>query len=234
MQFPAAFVKPRSVRAYVESLLPLTVWESGVGDMNLPSRPISVIYELLADFPEEVAPRAVARLPFVQDAALRESIGRDVDSMEPLIRSEQWKAATVIGGSAIEAILLDALGGREAEARQYARQQALVDPRPWRIGPLLKWDLWQLIAVSRHLDILDDAAEGMCDAAREYRNLIHPGVVERTNNKASLATALNARAAVESLLERLAGGYPPAPAPGAAPGPTQARSFPPCGMTDNT
>lgn len=85
--------------------------------MNLPSRPISVIYELLADFPEEVAPRAVARLPFVQDAALRESIGRDVDSMEPLIRSEQWKAATVIGGSAIEAILLDALGGREAEAR---------------------------------------------------------------------------------------------------------------------
>lgn len=148
------------------------------------------------------------RLTFLGDAALRENVARDVDSLGPLFNGGAWKAATVIGGSIVEAILLDALLQREVEATAFARAQALVNPRRWKLGRLDKWDFWQLIAVARHLGIIDDALAGICDAARDYRNLIHAGQ-ERARQRSSVGTALNARSAVENLIERLT---PAAPA----------------------
>lgn len=168
----------------------------------LTAHPVLVIYRLLEGCPDEIAPRALPRLTFLNDVPLRENVARDIDSLEPLIRSGEWKAATVIGGSIVEAILLDALLPREVDAKDYARAQARVDLRRWRVGRLEKWDLWQLVAVCRHLGIIDDALAGICDAAREYRNLIHAGV-ERARHRSSPGTALNARSAVENLIERL-------------------------------
>jgi hypothetical protein len=105
------------------------------------------------------------------------------------------KAATVLAGSVLEALLLWALT-RPA----YKTKAPTTKGAPKRNGNVLPIDEWQLsalITVSAKLDVLftpDTITEARL--AQNYRNLIHPGKERRLKQLCDTGTARVALAAV--------------------------------------
>jgi len=62
---------------------------------------------------DDAATVATTPLSFIADAALRESIRLDMSGAHRDLGQDEWKGATVLAGSAIEALLLWALQERE-------------------------------------------------------------------------------------------------------------------------
>lgn len=183
-------------------------WESGgSGDLNFDD--VKQLHALLRKVQDELAPRSEPQLGFVQDELLRRSIARDLDSMERLVRMEEWKAATVLGGSVLEALLLEVLSRQDHLSAALAAEEKHInrqDPR-WHKQPIESWDLWKLIAVAHELRVIDDTVEPVCQGARGYRNLIHPGK-ERLTIACDKPTALTAAAAVGHVIRALDAGPP--------------------------
>jgi hypothetical protein len=66
---------------------------------------ISVIRDVLTLCSDEYPPPATADLLFIVDVELRENIRRDIGAIERALANAEWKAANVLAGSAIEALL---------------------------------------------------------------------------------------------------------------------------------
>jgi hypothetical protein len=75
---------------------------SGIRDTNI----VLLLRVLLAKCPDEAPSPGTAELLFVTDADLRESIQRDISAANQDAVNGEWKGATVLAGSAIEALLL--------------------------------------------------------------------------------------------------------------------------------
>jgi hypothetical protein len=90
---------------------------------------------------------------------------------EALDRSD-FKASTVLAGSAIEALLLWSL----QDAGQTGPVAAMTTrPR----GSPEGWELYQLIEATELLGLIKPETATQCSQARDFRNLIHPGRSQR-------------------------------------------------------
>ena len=139
-------------------------------DLSLRSEGLTVIgliKRALAECPDEAPGSHVGGLEFISDPDYRRILRLDMGSASSAVVNGEWKAATVISGSVIEALLLWTLSlkqnGDEAGLRA-AIEQVSADPKAKckKVVEVEKWGLWQYIAVSRQLDIIaprDD--EGM-------------------------------------------------------------------------
>jgi hypothetical protein len=78
-----------------------------VGDMAQVKRfdAVTMIRRALAKCPDQYPPSATTELVFINDAALRENIRRDLGATERALNNAEWKAATVLAGATIEALL---------------------------------------------------------------------------------------------------------------------------------
>jgi hypothetical protein len=116
-----------------------------------------------------------------------------------------WKAATVLAGSLVEALLLWALGRRPkseidgAVARLEARGVHL--PRAKR--EISDWSLYEYIEVADELAIVSESTTAQTRLAKGFRNLIHPGLEQRRTVKCGRGEALGAIAAVEQVIRDL-------------------------------
>jgi hypothetical protein len=66
---------------------------------------VTVIRRALAKCPDEYPASATTELLFINDGALRENIRRDLGASNRALNNAEWKAATVLAGAAIEALL---------------------------------------------------------------------------------------------------------------------------------
>ena len=73
-----------------------------LGNIN----PVATIYNILKLCHDEFPASVTADLSFVTDVELKENILRDIGAIERAIRNAEWKAANVLSGAAIEALLL--------------------------------------------------------------------------------------------------------------------------------
>src|SRR6266568_5292644 len=103
---------------------------------------------------------------FITSPEFRSSVESDARELEQCVSAGAWKAAHVLAGSIVEAILVDYLA-----ALKYKKQ----DP--------LKMSLVDAVAACQELKVLSDKTVGLSHAIRSYRNLIHPGRVVRLNEK---------------------------------------------------
>lgn len=71
-----------------------------------PTNAITSLWLLLADCPDEGIAATTAELNFIDEDELRQSVRSDASSSQEALDNGQWKAATVLAGSAIEALLL--------------------------------------------------------------------------------------------------------------------------------
>jgi hypothetical protein len=171
------------------------------GDQNV----ICEIRDILAQCPDEAPALGTTGLLFIPDPAFREGLRLDISTAEQALANGEWKAATVLAGSIVEALLLWALQQVPASNLQIAITSAVIKgtlSRPPQRGPE-HWDLSEYIAVAEHLTLIDTNAATQARLAKDFRNLIHPGRAQRLAQICDRGTALAALAAFEMVVRCL-------------------------------
>jgi hypothetical protein len=67
---------------------------------------LAIIRDALSHCPDEAPAASSAELKFIADEDLRNALRVDLGSIETALRNGEWKAATVLAGSVVEALLL--------------------------------------------------------------------------------------------------------------------------------
>jgi hypothetical protein len=181
-------------------------WESGNLAKALPEipglrdkSPVAVIRELLDKCTETIIPNTLAGLDFVRDPDYRQILREDLAGFESDLDNREWKSATVIGGSLIEALLLDALERDEQKA--LAAQNSQKDKG--KVLPLRDWNLKAYILTAEELKIITPETARLADHAREFRNHIHPGKELRKKKRCSASSAHTVKGALLAVIENL-------------------------------
>src|SRR5262245_25831470 len=182
---------------------------------TLSEHPVGVIRRVLEHCPDEPLASPATKLAFVARTApdLADVLLRDLGAVDRALANAEWKAATVLAASVIEALLLWAL-------RQPART-ALVDGSPAGeklLGNARRWgctasapsDALEYGDLNHYLDIVEEIGDiiapdtlALANSARNFRNLIHPGRAQRTAAQCDRGTALATVGALECVIHDL-------------------------------
>jgi hypothetical protein len=171
-------------------------------------QPVVAILKVLRHCPDEAPSNGVSGIEFVSDPQARQSIRTDISVAHRALGNGEYKAATVLAGSVIEALLLWAIGQLKPELFMSAIENANAErlERKWRIVSKAApefWSLAEFIDVALAAKLIDETTAVNLRLSNDYRNLIHPGRVLRSGDDASLATALSALGGMERLIEVL-------------------------------
>lgn len=190
----------------------LQMWEARGGAHELKKipgfrelNPVNLVRQALAQCPDEVPSAEAQELVFIGDEELRRSLQSDVEAAYKAYEFGEWKAATVLAGTVVEALLLWAVGRRSTDipsvlAKLIAAARLARDPgnRPE------EWGLHESIEVVEQFGWITKTTAEQCRLAKDFRNLIHPGRSVRLRQACNRATALSALAAVEHAVRDLA------------------------------
>jgi len=86
---------------------------------------LAIVRGALQKCPDEAPSKSTRQLEFITDSSFRQTLGVDLGSVERALTNGEWKAATVLGGSVIEALLLWAIK-QHTEADRSAAMVAAV------------------------------------------------------------------------------------------------------------
>jgi hypothetical protein len=170
--------------------------------------PLYMVREALSRCSDEYPPAETAGLEFITDPDLRNNLRLDVASVGRALANNEFKAATVLAGSVIEAMLLWALEQRTPAEIQ--RSAAAAKAAGWltRVpkGQLVDadWSLRPYAEVAGELEIITESTRKHLRLTIDFRNLIHPGKAKRLNEACDRGTALAAAASLELLMRDLA------------------------------
>jgi hypothetical protein len=180
---------------------------STVGDTG--KSVIKVIYNVLKACQDTFPASSAASLRFITDQKTRDSISREIGSVESAVRNGEWKAATVLAGAAIEALLLWRLSSFSEEETSSAVTRCLKEGslghRPK--SNKLDWTLPEMIETSAQLSILRSNTVTEARQCKDFRNLIHPGRVLASEAECNRGTAFSAVAALDFVVSDLANQY---------------------------
>lgn len=168
---------------------------------------VTIIRRALAKCPDEYPPPATAELAFVKDPELRDNIRRDIGAANRALSNAEWKAATVLAGATIEALLHWRLQEPKPGAAAVASAVATLVGNATISKPdsnIDRWELHQFIEVAGQLGLLKPDTRTAAQLARTFRNLIHPGRVARLAQTCDRATAYSAIGALEHVVRDLA------------------------------
>jgi len=167
--------------------------------------PVTVIRDALSHCPDESPAPGTSELSFLTDDELRGNLGNDIGIINRALSNGEWKAATVLAGSAIETLLLWSLQRRRpadiAAAVATLRTSGELTRQP--DTNLERWDLHEFTEVAANLGIIKADTATETRLAREFRNLIHPGRAQRLGQKCDRGTALSCVAALDHVVRDL-------------------------------
>jgi hypothetical protein len=202
------FLDTRGMHGSFGDLGPIRV---GVKDLN----PVNLIRRGLTACPDDIPSPETHELSFIGDADLREALRRDLSATNDAFVNGEWKAATVLAGSILEALLLWAIQTIDPPKIEVARQAA-VDSRLLRKKPTPdpnEWHLPEYIEVAFKLELIQEPTANQTRLAKDFRNLIHPGKSVRLGQECNKGTALAAAAAIEFVTADLTKRLSQSPAP---------------------
>jgi hypothetical protein len=168
--------------------------------------PVAVVRGGLLQCPDEVPSPLTASLGFIPDSDLRDSIRSDISATNQALVGGEWKAATVLAGSAIEALLLWGVQQPPAPTAMVTAIATLIQSGALARKPPanpVEWTLHQFIEVAAELRLIKPDTQTAARLAKDFRNLIHPGRVARLGQVCDRATALSAVAALEHVVRDL-------------------------------
>ena len=161
--------------------------------------PIALIRHGLLKCPDEFPSGRTSDLKFILDDLLRERLRLDISSVESAFTHGEWKSATVLAGSVVEALLLWALQQKEQNDVNAAVRRLGLKIHP----DLEQWVLAQYIDVAVEMQVIREDSAIQCRLAKDFRNLIHPGRALRLAQKCNRGTAMSAIAALEHVVTDL-------------------------------
>jgi hypothetical protein len=168
---------------------------------------IITIRRILGTCPDQHPPAGTADLLFITDQQFRESMRLDIGAVNTALLNTEWKAATVLGGAAIEALLhwklseLQTNGADIVAAKTRAKESGKLQSLP--PADLNRWVLIEFISVARESGVIEERTFKQTDTARDYRNLIHPGYASRSGQVCNRATALAVVSGLEHVIDDL-------------------------------
>lgn len=161
---------------------PLTVM-AGLGGWH----PVSIVRSLLEKCPDDVPALASHELAFLGDPALQFDLRLDITNARNAHAGRDFKSATVLSGSVIEALLYWALRQvDETTLRSAIAASSKTDLKP----TLARWDFASFLAVEEQLKVLKSETRRVADTVRNYRNLIHPERADRLGMVCDEGTSL--------------------------------------------
>jgi hypothetical protein len=163
------------------------------------------IFQIMSSCPDQAPAPTTSQLNFITDTALRDSLRVDISAVERALSNGEWKGATVLAGSVIEALLLWALGQRPSADIDSAKMALLASGKLTRQPDLSleRWDLHEFTEVAANLGIIGADTYTETRLAREFRNLIHPGRAQRLGKICDRGTALSCSAALDHVVRDL-------------------------------
>lgn len=161
---------------------------AGIG----PRDPVSYIRDALADLPDQAVPKSITTLTFLNDSELAEALRADIATASSALRNGEWKAAAVLSGSVIEALLLWAL----QTAHTTTVQAEGIGPKK----PLEQWDMADYIDAAEKFRCIGPNTLTEVRRAKDYRNLIHPGRATRLGIQCDLGAAHIAIGALDHVI----------------------------------
>jgi hypothetical protein len=167
--------------------------------------PVTVIRDALALCPDESPAPSTSELDFITDEELRTNLRNDLGAVHRARANGEWKAATVLAGSAVEALLLWDLQTQHAAAvpaavTKLVASQTLPRKPP---GAVESWNLHEYIEVAADLGVIKPDTATQSRLAKDFRNLIHPGRAQRLGQTCDRATALSTVAGMEHVVRDL-------------------------------
>ncbi len=170
-----------------------------------PKNPVTEIRDALAKCRDESLGSATSKLNFITDPELRTNLLIDISAIDRALSNSEWKAATVLAGSAIEALLLWDLQNRR-QATLPAALAALVANHTFQQQPSAdpeEWSLHHYVEVEAQLGIIKADTATEARLAKKFRNLIHPGRAQRLGQRYDRGTALSSVAALDHVVRDL-------------------------------
>lgn len=166
--------------------------------------PLALIVEALEKCPDSAPLEGTDELEFVKDDVLREGLRLDLSSAHKSFADREWKPATVMAGSVIEALLLSKILVIDKDLRHGAINELRKDEGFKKPNDDLNcWDLHELLSVAHKLGVITGDTRAQADLARDFRNFIHPGRSVRFQRICDQATALTALAAIHHVIREL-------------------------------
>jgi len=159
--------------------------------------PVFLVREALAKCSDQNPSPQTTELAFIADRALAESIRLDINSATDALHRNDFKGATVLAGSAMEALLLWKIQAKGIKSPVPGmRKNAKPSPDEWVLEDYIT-------AATQQEFIKPDTAD-QSRLAQNFRNLIHPGRVVRLGQPCNRGTAFGALAAVHLIVADLA------------------------------
>jgi hypothetical protein len=149
--------------------------------------PVERIKRLMLLCHDELPPPE-PELPFIDDELRRVGIENQIAAAWASFSSRTWLGATTFAGAAMEAVLL------------WALQRSTPDKT------FTKTTLSELIDAAAATKLISGETATIAHAARDARNLIHPGKVAQTGVSCSKASSLTAMAGLYRVIDDLARG----------------------------
>jgi hypothetical protein len=169
------------------------------------NNPLAHIRVALAQCPDEAPATGTSELNFITDLDLRTNLRNDIGAVTRALSNGEWKAATVLAGSAAEALLLWALKQRPpadvTSAIAALRASGKLSTKP--DSDLDRWNLYEFIQVGEELQVIKPNTATQARLAKDFRNFIHPGVAQRLGEKCDRATAFSGVAGMEHIIRDL-------------------------------
>lgn len=128
----------------------------------------------------------VPRFDFISGPEFATSLTADQKEFESCLECGAWKAAVVLAGSIVEAVLVDYLLSLSYTGK--GKPNAL------------KMDLSEVISTCYKEKILTEKAKDLSSVIRQYRNLIHPGRAVRLEEAVGQPEARSAQALLDIII----------------------------------
>jgi hypothetical protein len=166
--------------------------------------PITLIHRALIKCPDEFPSPETASLSFIQPDDFRRNLQLDISATNRALANSEWKAATVLAGSIVEALLLWGLQ-QQSPSSVTSTTSGFVGTSLQQKPPaaLERWDLHEYIEVASALSVISADTATQARLAIDFRNLIHPGRAARLGQTCDRGTALSAVAAIEHVVRDL-------------------------------
>ncbi len=169
--------------------------------------PVEVLRSLLVDCSDQVPSSDAQDLIFLKDHEFRDVLRADLYEVTHALAVGHWKSATVLAGSALEAMMLWRLDSASTleDRRKAISSLGLSSNLDANDLTARSWGLHEYTEVAAKLGLISSRTATAVRQAKEFRNLIHPAAAIRKKQKSSRGTAFAAVAAVEFLIEDVSG-----------------------------